>query len=147
MKPRTSPYIDLVVDELYCLAKGQPTVMTTQEIALSLITWLNNAQWTGTTTGTDHSGMFQFYVDDLSKGDVSGTGQRRVSATERQEKGRQEEGLALQLKNVGDVATMALARADDCDERLMLLPKTIREAHDARFGTFGSRLRWMFTGR
>jgi hypothetical protein len=67
VKPRTSPYIDLVVDELYLLAKGQPTVMTTQEIALSLITWLNNAKWTATTTGADRSGMFQWYVDELSK--------------------------------------------------------------------------------
>lgn len=52
--------MDLVVDDLWCLASGRKTALTTAELVLEVIGFFNECEFDGVKLRP-----FQFYVDNL----------------------------------------------------------------------------------
>lgn len=52
--------MDLIVDDLWCLASGRKTALTTAELVLEVIGLFNECEFDGV-----KNKPFQYYVDDL----------------------------------------------------------------------------------
>lgn len=67
MKACPVPYLDLVLDDLWCLCTSQRTSLRPEEIAYHVIGFINGLTMTKVDGTPVPDKQFQFYVDDLAK--------------------------------------------------------------------------------